>query len=59
MTEKYRHPRAGGRYQILKIAKSSGDLKDIDPEMVVYHDDSGQCYVRPKGEFFRVMIPVK
>lgn len=59
MAQKYTHGTKSGFYYILKHAKASGNLKKIDPDMIVYHDLNGQCYVRPKEEFFRVMVPVK
>lgn len=54
MNNRWRHKKRGTEYTIMARAKMqcSSDPKFDDIEVVVYVGDAGQCWVRPKDEFF-------
>ena len=55
-TKHYTHKRKGGSYRIRCIAKGSGTLNATgNDELVVYHNELGQHFVRPLEEFLEVM----
>lgn len=59
-TKFYTHKRKGGSYRIRCIAKGSGTLNATgNDELVVYHNQLGQHFVRPVDEFLNTMNEVK
>lgn len=59
-TKNYTHKRKGGHYRIQAIGKGSGTLNITgNDELVIYHNELGQYFVRPLAEFIEVMIEIK
>lgn len=58
-TKLYTHIRKSGRYRIRCTGKGSGTLNiSGNDDLVVYHNEQGQNFVRPHSEFLEVMREV-
>lgn len=59
-TKTYAHVTKGGRYRIMALPLSSGELREEGMEVVVYRDvASARIFARKKSEFITKMVEVK
>lgn len=59
-TKTYTHVTKGGRYRIMALPLSSGELREEGMEVVVYRDvASARIFARKKSEFITKMVEVK